>query len=305
VLVYERFDEAHKSKGYALNWLLDQLESEGIVCDAYLVVDADSVVEPRFLAALARELARGAQALQTRYSVLNAEESASTALRALALTLICHVRCLGRNALGGSATVTNGVCLSRALLQRYPWQSYGLTEDYAYYLTLVRDGISVRYVPDAVLLSPMPTTFQQMRSQDVRWEARQLDSELGEPLLRKAWRLLWAGVRRRDYVRVDAALELLVPPLSALVAACAVLVGAALLVGGNWERLMAAGLTCALGCYISVALYVLRPSPRMYRALLSVPRFILWKLWIYLVLRRREQSTGEWVRTSRGEEAAA
>lgn len=299
VRVYERFDETQRSKGYALNWLLAALEADGIVRDAYVVVDADSVVNPEFLTAMARELARGADALQARYGVLNPDASASTVLRALGLTLICHVRPLGRNALGGSSTVTNGLCLTRALLQRYPWQTYGLTEDYTYYLTLAQNGVRVRYVPDAVVLSPMPTTFARMRTQDVRWETRQLGSELGEPLLRKVGRLFWQGMRRRDYVRVDAALELLTPPLSALVGACVVVLGIAAFVGSRAELFVALALVGLVAGYVCAGLYVMRPTPRMCLALLSVPGFVAWKLWVYLVLRRSEKYTRAWVRTAR------
>ena len=64
VRVYERFDETKRGKGYALNWLLQQLEEDQLIHDAYVVLDADSVVVPTFLQSMAKELAQGAQALQ-------------------------------------------------------------------------------------------------------------------------------------------------------------------------------------------------------------------------------------------------
>ena len=139
--VYEREDATKRGKGYALAWIFGQLAGEGLTFDAYTVLDADSVVDPDFLRALARGLATGAPALQASNAVLNVSESPSTALRWLALTLMNHVRPLGRNRLGGSSTLTgNGMCLTHSLLQRHPWQAYGLAEDYQYYLTLVQDG---------------------------------------------------------------------------------------------------------------------------------------------------------------------
>lgn len=300
VRVYERTDETRRSKGYALQWLLQALEADGVACDAYAIIDADTVVEPGYLSAMARELARGARALQPRYSVLNAGDSPSTVLRSIALTLFCHVRPLGRNALGGSSYLTNGVCLSRSLLLRHPWQAYGLTEDYAYYLTLIQHGERVRYVPDAVVLSPMPTTFAQMRSQDVRWESRQLGRQLGEPLWRKAWRLLSSGIGSRDLLRAEAAIELLTPPLSALVFACVAVVAVALWLASPVAVLAGIALTGVLACYVGSALYMLRPSPALYRAMLYAPGFMAWKVWVYVVLRRRDKYTREWVRTTRG-----
>ncbi len=118
-----------------------------------------------FLHVFDRELVRGAKALQACNTVLNVTESPSTALRWVALTLVNHVRPLGRNGLGCSATLTgNGMCLSHEILQRYPWQAFGIAEDYQYYLTLVQHGVRVSYVPEAIVRSQMPVTFQQMRT---------------------------------------------------------------------------------------------------------------------------------------------
>src|SRR5262249_32852895 len=86
VQAYERFNQEKRGKGYALNWMLQQLEESQQVYDAYIVLDADSVVVPGFLRAFAKELGRGAKALQACNTVLNVTDSPSTALRWVALT---------------------------------------------------------------------------------------------------------------------------------------------------------------------------------------------------------------------------
>src|SRR5215471_11267979 len=150
--VYERFDQERRGKGYALRWLMQKLTEDPLGYDAYVILDADSVVMPTFLQAMASELQKGVQALQACYTVLNITESPGTALCWVALTLINHVRPLGRNGLGGSSTLNgNGMCLTHDLLQRYPWQAYSLAEDYEYYLTLQEHGERVLYVPEAVV----------------------------------------------------------------------------------------------------------------------------------------------------------
>jgi len=296
VRVYERYDLDHKGKGFALSWIFQTLEAEHAGHDAYVVLDADTVVEPGFLAALARGLTEGAEALQANNNVLNVAASPSTALRWLALTLMNHVRPLGRNALGASATLTGDcVCLSRELVRRYPWRAFGVGEDYPYYLTLVQHGVRVRYVPDAVLRSQMPTTFARMRSQDIRWEA----GELGQPTWRLALGLLRAGLRSRDLVRAEAVAELLTPPLSLLVFGSALALPASLVLQFSAGLLLALLLLCGLICYVASALYLGRPSRAVYRALLYAPGFIAWKLWVYVVLRRSKRHSREWVRTSR------
>lgn len=296
VKVYERFDEVKRGKGYALNWMWQTLEEQQLIFDAYIILDADSVVVPTFLHSMNRELARGARAMQACNTVLNTTDSPSTALRWLALTLMNHVRPLGRNGLGASSTLTgNGMCLSRSLLLQYPWQAYTLSEDYQYYLSIVEHGEKVRYVPDAVVRSEMPTTFAQMRTQDIRWES----SDGNQKEWQVALRLLRAGMKRRDFVCLEAIGELLVPPLSYMVGWSVLLAGVSLAVVSLTAMTMSLVLLAGLVLYVGTAFYLLRPPRSLYGALLHAPRFMLWKLWVYLVLRRSKKHTREWIRTSR------
>ena len=57
VQAYERFNQEKRGKGYALNWMWQQLAESQQVYDAYVILDADSVVIPTFLEALDKELA--------------------------------------------------------------------------------------------------------------------------------------------------------------------------------------------------------------------------------------------------------
>jgi cellulose synthase/poly-beta-1,6-N-acetylglucosamine synthase-like glycosyltransferase len=296
VRVYERRDKAKRGKGHALGWLLRKLEENGASHDAYVIVDADSIVEPSFLRAMARELAAGAQALQGRYTVRNLSESPGTALRWMALVLICHVRSLGRNGLGCSSTLDgNGMCFSRSLLMRYPWQAYSLVEDYEYYLTLVQSGERVGYVPDAVVYAHMPTTFAEMRTQDVRWES----FHFAQAVWQIALRLVSTGVRRRDVARIEAAVELLTPPLSILACGTVLTLAVSALVRSLLAVLLGLLLIGGLIFYVGTGLYLLRAPRGVYKAFLFAPRFIVWKVWVYLVLSRNKKHTSEWVRTSR------
>lgn len=296
VRVYERFDQDKRGKGHALKWLLQKLEEEQLIYDAYVFLDADSVVEPTFLQVMNRELMQGAQALQACYTVLNITESPSTALRWVALTLMNYVRPLGRSGLGFSSTLTgNGMCFSRALLLRHPWQAFSLIEDYHYYLTLVEHGERIRYVPEAVVRSQMPTTFAQMRTQDIRWES----SAGGQPAWRIALKLLRAGLRYRDLRRIEAIAELLTPPLSLLVSWCLLTLLASLLVWFPLALLLSLILISGLIGYVGTALYLMRPPRSVYLALLYAPGFMVWKIWVYFVLSRSKKHTSAWVRTSR------
>jgi glycosyltransferase involved in cell wall biosynthesis len=304
VRVHERIDTVNLGKGYALAWALGRLTVDPSQYDAVIVIDADTIANSQLLQAFARGLAGGSKALQAHYAVLNAADSASAALRWLALSLVNYIRPLGRNAWGGSSTLTgNGMCLSWEILARHPWQAFGLSEDYQYYLTLVASGDRVMFVPDAKVYSPMPTTVRQLQSQDIRWEASSRDSSSGQRRL--AWNLLEGGIRQRDWVRLDALAELLTPPLSVLASGTVLLLAGAIILGGPTQILLATVVAGALLSYVGSAFVLLRPPLAVYRALVHAPAYICRKLWIYFVLRHLPRYTSTWVRTARTAAASA
>ena len=51
-IVYERFDSEKKTKGYALQWFLQQKIQENAPYDAFFVFDADNIVDKGFIKAM-------------------------------------------------------------------------------------------------------------------------------------------------------------------------------------------------------------------------------------------------------------
>ncbi|MGO8948456.1 MAG: glycosyltransferase family 2 protein [Ktedonobacterales bacterium] len=298
VSVHERTDLSKRGKGYALAWAIDRLFSGTVHYDAYVVLDADTIVDPLLLAGFAYGLASGGKALQAHSAVLNATESATAALRWLALSLMNYIRPLGRNFWGGSSTLTgNGMCLSHEILSRYPWQAFGLSEDYQYYLTLVSHGERVLFVPQAEVRSVMPNTARQLHSQDIRWESLSSDTPNWRHGL--ARHLFVDGICLPSWLRLDALAELMTPPLSLLAALCTLTLVVSLALGAELQILVAALLAGALLLYVSSAFALLRPPLSVYRALVYAPAYMMRKLWIYLVLRHLSRNTSSWVRTAR------
>ena len=62
--VYERFDQKHKGKGYAIDYLFRRLKEERKdVYDGYFVFDADNLVDPNFVSEMNRTFDRGYDAV--------------------------------------------------------------------------------------------------------------------------------------------------------------------------------------------------------------------------------------------------
>jgi cellulose synthase/poly-beta-1,6-N-acetylglucosamine synthase-like glycosyltransferase len=295
--VHERRDERLVGKGHALHWLLAEIRESGSRYDAYVVLDADSVVSANFLQVMNRHLERDDPVIQSYYGVLNREESWSSALRYAGLALFNGLRPRGRDALGLSAGLRgNGMCFQSSILERFGWKSFTLAEDVEFHLTLVEAGIRVSYAAEASVLADMPTSLQQARSQNVRWERGRL-----QMLRAFGPRLLLHGIRRRDPTQLDALAEQLVPPLSVLsgVTVLTFALAAALRAPGP-RRLASLVLLGQIG-YVVTGLRLVEAGAGIYLALLRAPFYMAWKVWIYALAAVRLQDS-RWIRTARAPE---
>jgi cellulose synthase/poly-beta-1,6-N-acetylglucosamine synthase-like glycosyltransferase len=292
--VYERSDNMRLGKGYALRWLLQHLRERGREFDAFVVLDADSVVSRNFLRRMDARLEAGSQVIQAYYQVLNADDSRLTGLRYAALAALHYLRPLGRASLRLSCGLKgNGMCFSAPLLERFGWRWFSLAEDVEFHLALVNEGIRVDFAPEASVLAEMPVSFGQANSQNQRWEQ-------GRVLLLRQWvpGLLADGLKGLSPLRLDAAIEQLIPPLSVPFAASLLCGLLAVVLGAHLALAFAALALVSQIIYLVVGLILVHAPLRAYLALTAAPSYIAWKVALYgqaLVTRH----TTRWVRTAR------
>ncbi len=299
--VLERKDPERRGKGYALAFAFERLGAEHRA-DAFVVVDADSVVSPNLLGAFAARIEGGAEALQARYGVRNRDASWRTRLLHLAFTLFHDVRSRGREVLGLSCGLRgNGMAFSTGLLRRVPHGAFSIVEDLEYGIQLGLAGCRVHDVAEASVVGDMAASETASRSQRTRWEGGRLAlaRRHAPELLRRAW-------RERSPVLLDLALDLLVPPLTYLVLAVALglsvsTTGLALGLGTTLATVMWAAALLGLAVYVAVGWIEACLGWRGALDLLHVPLFILWKLTLWA--RDDPGRRGEWVRTTREDRA--
>ena len=302
--VLERTNAQERGKGYALNHATQYLLALPLVPDAFVIIDADTQAAPDFLSSMSARIAqnkdpRGLGAWQGRYGVLNARDGWRAALMTAAFDLVNHVKPLGRDTLGLSAGLKgNGMAFTRALAEALPWPGGSLTEDLDYGLELARRfGRRVQYIPEARVEAQMPATAGQAASQRSRWERGRAG------LVReRALPLLWEGLRRRSLLLLDAAFDLLTPPLAELAALLLLFAGLTALGASAhllphpklWLAAAASGLL-GLCIYVLCGLRVAGASADAYAALARAPFYALWKF----ALLFTKKSGSDWVRTER------
>jgi cellulose synthase/poly-beta-1,6-N-acetylglucosamine synthase-like glycosyltransferase len=302
-VVHERVDLVAPGKGPALGWLLERVLAEDQPPDGVVILDADTIMSPRFLAEADAALGGDGSAWQAYYGVREPELSTATAVRQAALILRHYVRPLGRTALGASCGLFGNGMLFRAELLRNRRFSAHLTEDVEFQLELLLEGERVGFLPDAVVEAEMPTTLEGARTQNERWELGrlQLARRFVPDLVRRAIR--GGGAGRTAYL--DATLDQLTPPLSVLAAGTGVLAGAgtavALATGfrrGRTATVLSWLSAGALAFHVIAGLRVARAPRAVYQALLQAPRVVAWKVVLWLRVLVRPASV-TWRRTER------
>lgn len=305
-IVYERFNQAEKGKGYALRWCFDRLLSSEKNYDAVLVVDADSQVSANTLYILNAHLSKGAKAVQIADIVAPRLRSWNSEIVRLAFTLFNVARPLGKERIGCSAGLRgNGMCISAGTLRRIPWKAFSLTEDLEYGLILLLHDINVAFAPEATVVTIMPDKLRNSETQRARWEAGRF------PIVRIfAPKLLSAGFRKRTWRYFDALIDLVMLPFVNLMMICLLMifVHCILLIIG-WEKTPGSlwiWIT-VFGCgiiHVLMGLQSIRADRSLYKALLYVPMYAMWKIKLYLKLIIRG-GPDEWLRTKREHREAA
>ncbi len=300
--VLERQNAEKRGKGYALDFAFQQSLADG-KADAVVVVDADTVVSPNLLQAFAARLEAGAISAQAHYGVLEEQSSWRTRLMRIAFAVFHGVRSNARERLKVSCGLRgNGMCFSHALIREVPHDAFSVVEDVEYGIRIGKKGHRVFYASEAYVLGEMVSGEKASRSQRRRWEGGRLAlmKQHGLPLFKE-------GLAQRSLLLTDLALDVLVPPLSYLVAPAVgglVLAGALSWLAGFafWSASVFAACTLALGLYVLRGWMLSGVGPRGLLDLAYAPVYVAWKL--KLVLSKPEEKKGEWVRTTREAESA-
>lgn len=288
--VLVRQDANARGKGHALQFAFAHLAD----ADWFIVVDADSRLDPGFLPALRNAMVQAPAALQARYLALE-DGSPRAALAQLAWFGWNLVRPRGRAALGLSAGILgNGFALSRSTLEQVPYLAYSIVEDAEYHLQLVRAGLRVQWVDAACVRAAPAPDRHAAAAQRSRWTGGRW------ALLRTQWSQLLRDVLLGRSMQRGQALDLLcdmlLPPLALLVALAALL----LVLAPSLPWASAAGsLLLGVGLHVLCALYVGQAGPRHWLALLRVPAYVVWSLRLLPRGLRSARAGTPWVRTPR------
>lgn len=207
-IVYERFNQVERGKGYALKEFFEKVLFENSdKYDAVAVFDADNLVSRNFLKKMNNELLDGHKVMQCYLDTKNPDDNWITLSYALSYWIMNRAFQLARKRLGLSAAIGGtGFCIELNTLKELGWDALSLTEDLEFTMKCILRDIQVVWVHEAKIYDEKPLTFKASYRQRLRWLQGHWDCayKYTIPLLKKF-------IKERKWSAIDGMIYLLQP----------------------------------------------------------------------------------------------
>lgn len=193
-ICYERFDDKHRTKGYALQYLVECIRRDyGIEnYEGYILFDADNLLAPNYLEQMNNAFDAGEKIITSYRNTKNFGDnwiSASYGVHWLRTVRTEHrARSLFHLATRIQGT---GFLFSNELIKD-GWNWVSLTEDRAFCADAVAKGYKISYNHDAVFYDEQPVSLKIAMRQRIRWAKGHLQAfvQIGPKLL---WHIFFTG----------------------------------------------------------------------------------------------------------------
>ncbi|HEY9764968.1 MAG TPA: glycosyltransferase family 2 protein [Chroococcales cyanobacterium] len=279
--VFERFTKGPSTKSQALRYLWGKIPDKERF-DVVLVLDADNLLPPDFLAAVDEEMGTGAKVVQGMRRPKNPFVSPSSSLDYLSEAISLRIGGEGRREMGLSGTITgSGVAYERRIFEDLLEKSSdSLVEDCEWQLILMLKGEKISFSPRAMVWDEKTDNFRDLTVQRTRWIGGKyrLIPKYFPRFLRAFLAGRWDGL--------DGMLYLLsIPPRSLFLALSLCFSALALFsVDGIWPIWPPFFLLWP--AYFLAGMLMERASLRAYAAILFLPAWVFRILWASLLAFR-------------------
>ncbi|MCF0116893.1 MAG: glycosyltransferase family 2 protein [Bacilli bacterium] len=206
--VYIRDDLSKKRKGWGLQYLFEHLKTDlpnGITTyDAYMFLDADNVIDEKFVSAMNNAYSTGK--FDLIYGYLNTKNFADNwvtcayGFNFYRATMVSH----RPRAVLGCGTKSGGtgfLCDSNILKDGWPWTE--IVEDTEMAMKLTTKGYRLGYCEDAITYDEQPTGFLMSCRQRMRWNKGGLIIHY-----KYSWALLWSFIKKPTWTKYDLYFEM-------------------------------------------------------------------------------------------------
>ncbi len=202
-ICYERFDEEHRTKGFALQFLFAAIERDYQIAsfDGYFVFDADNLLKKDYISRMNDAFDAGQKVVTSYRNTKNFDSNFISAGYALHWLRTTRFEFRARSFLGVSTWIQGCGFLFSSDLVKDGWHYTSLTEDRAFSIDVIAQGITISYQHEAQFYDEQPTRMRIAMRQRIRWAKGHLEAfrDYAIPLLKGMFRGKTAKIRLSCY----------------------------------------------------------------------------------------------------------
>ena len=177
-IVYERSDNEHKTKGYALQFLFKKIEMDyGIDSfEGYFIFDADNLLNTNYISKMNDAFDEGCKIITSYRNTKNFDENWVASTYALHWIRSIRMNHRARSVLHLATNIQGTGFLFSNEIVRDGWKYTSLTEDRALTADAVAQGYEITYQDEAEFFDEQPTSLKIALRQRLRWSKGHLQA---------------------------------------------------------------------------------------------------------------------------------
>ena len=175
---YERFDNEHKTKGFALQYLFKQIEKDYKTdsFEGYFVFDADNLLNSNYISKMNDAFDSGAKIITSYRNTKNFDENWIASTYALHWIRSSRTNHRARSVLRLATNIQGTGFLFSNEIVKDGWKYTSLTEDRALTADAVAQGYQITYQDEAIFYDEQPVSLKVALRQRLRWSKGHLQA---------------------------------------------------------------------------------------------------------------------------------
>jgi len=177
-ICYERFDEEHKTKGFALQYLLDKIEEDygRMSFEGYFIFDADNLLNTDYITKMNNAFDSGEKIITSYRNTKNFDENWIASTYALHWLRSVRVNHRARSIFRLATNIQGTGFLFANEIVKDGWKYTSLTEDRALTADAVAQGYQITYQDEAEFFDEQPINLKVALRQRLRWSKGHLQA---------------------------------------------------------------------------------------------------------------------------------
>lgn len=175
---YERFDEEHRTKGFALQYLFERIEEDygRMSFEGYFIFDSDNLLKEDYITRMNESFDAGCKLITSYRNTKNFDESWIASTYALHWLRSIRLNHRPRSVLRLATNIQGTGFLFSNEIVRDGWKYTSITEDRALTADAVAQGYEISYNDAAIFYDEQPVSLRIALRQRLRWSRGHLEA---------------------------------------------------------------------------------------------------------------------------------